>query len=135
MEDVAASGKVIDVETRGTSTYAMQNRLTHYLNSHGVSNSDVREMDELSDKSIKKQLNKGNTVVIYADNFKLYNEKGKAVFSDRIGAHGMTVTDVNDDGTYTVSSWGEKYYYKPDGDEYGDEPFTYVVINVDTTDD
>ena len=39
----------------------------------------------------------------------------------------MTIIDVTDDGRYIVSSWGEKFYLKPE--ELEDQTFFIVDIN------
>jgi hypothetical protein len=48
--------------------------------------------------------------MVYDEKFKLYTNNG----SLETGKHGMTITGVTDDGRYVVSSWGDKYYLKPD---------------------
>ena len=62
---------------------------------------------------MKNYLDQGKSISILEGDFTLYNEDGSVAQSD-VGGHWMTITGVTDDGRYVVSSWGGKYYLKPD---------------------
>ena len=108
----------LKIKDEGVSEYAYQNRLTHYLNEHGVKcDVKVEEDDPLTTEQAQKYMDEGKTITIAADEFMLYDKDGKPVQDEPIGAHWMTITDITDDGEYVVSSWGGKYYFRPDEDE------------------
>lgn len=65
-----------------------------------------------SHQDVKSYLESGKsvTIMVYDEKYNLY---GNSVRHEE-GGHAMTITGVTDDGRYVVSSWGDKYYLKPD---------------------
>ena len=79
---------------------------------------------------MKNDLDNGRCVNIGVSDFDLYNESGEQV-SHCDEAHFMTITGVTEDGRYIVSSWGEKYYIKPN-ELNGQIQYTVYDISVKT---
>lgn len=102
---------VVEYQKRGLDSLKLENRLQYYLKEKNVHMSSRYE-DKPSTKDVKSYLESGKSVnvVVYDEKFKLYTDKG----SLETGNHWMTITGVTDDGRYVVSSWGDKYYLKPD---------------------
>ena len=70
---------------------------------------------------IKNSLKKGNVLTFNASNYTLYPSDAnnhKITYVEPIvvknGAHSMTITDVNDNGEFIISSWGERYVLDSD---------------------
>ena len=86
--------------------------MQHYLKEKNVPmSSQFQEMP--STKDVKAYLKRGKSVSIIDNGFNLYDENGNIAHKN-VGGHWMTITEVTDDGRYVVSSWGDKYYLKPD---------------------
>lgn len=102
---------VVERQEKGIHDLNFENRLLHYLKEKNVHVSSRFE-DKPSPKDVKSYLESGKsvTIMVYDEKFKLYTNNG----SLETGKHGMTITGVTDDGRYVVSSWGDKYYLKPD---------------------
>ncbi len=104
---------VVSVKTTGTNADTFENRMTYYLHEKGADVTFETHMNAMSPTEVQKALDDGKCVNIRAQDFNLYDEKGNVCKSD-VGGHRMTVTGVTPDGRYIVSSWGDKYYIKPD---------------------
>ncbi len=127
--------EVVTFSEDSNTTLCIENRLNHYLNSHGVDGFKIEEKiqcdttkSEMTLEEIKSELEAGNTVIFSASNFNLYTVEEEQYNRERVGGHYMTVTGVTDDGYLIVSSWGKKLLYKPDGGKYADCPDEYVIV-------
>lgn len=65
-------------------------------------------------KKFEKLQNEGKIVMISAKDFDLYVDKDNdGVYEtkshDNVGGHAMVLTEIDENGNYIVSSWGEKY--------------------------
>ena len=103
---------VVEQQTKGINYLNFENRMQHYLKEKNVPmSSQFQEMP--STKDVKAYLKRGKSVSIIDNGFNLYDENGNIAHKN-VGGHWMTITEVTDDGRYVVSSWGDKYYLKPD---------------------
>lgn len=104
---------VVTQSSDGVNYMTFENRMQHYMKSKGVPMSSHQEKAP-STETVKNYLDQGKSIsILDGDGFTLYNEDGSVKQSD-MGGHWMTITGVTDDGRYVVSSWGGKYYLKPD---------------------
>ncbi len=85
------------------------------LGQHGISVT-VDTKQKLSLDSVKENLISGNQVLVRVHNGNIYtkDKNGNLVVRQPLSTHSMEVTGVTDDGVLIVSSWGKKYYIKPD---------------------
>ncbi len=96
----------------GDRAYILQD----FLAQHGI---DVKVETglKLNPIEVTQNLDNGNPVLIrvrYGNLYKM-DSNGNLVSPHYIdGGHSMEVTGVTEDGYIIVSSWGEKYYVKPD---------------------
>ena len=103
---------VVEQQKKGINYLDFENRMQHYLKEKNVPmSSQFQEMP--STKDVKAYLKMGKSVSIIDNGFNLYDENGNIAHKN-VGGHWMTITEVTDDGRYVVSSWGDKYYLKPD---------------------
>ena len=103
---------VVEQQKKGINYLNFENRMQHYLKEKNVPmSSQFQEMP--STKDVKAYLKRGKSVSIIDNGFNLYDENGNIAHKN-VGGHWMTITEVTDDGRYVVSSWGDKYYLKPD---------------------
>ena len=116
---------VVTLDKSGMNIYNIDNRLNAYMNQHCVE-CKTEEAWNLSTVEVQDHLEDGKTVAILIEHFDLYREDGSIARED-VGGHWMTIIDVTDDGRYIVSSWGEKFYLKPE--ELEDQTFFIVDIN------
>lgn len=110
--DRHSNDSVVNKKTDGVNYLTFENRMQHYMKEKGVPMSSHMEKAP-SPESVKTYLDQGKSISILDENFNLYNEDGSVAQPD-VGGHWMTITGVTDDGRYVVSSWGGKYYLKPD---------------------
>ena len=67
--------------------------------------------EQMSNEDIQKAIDNGYTVVFSAAEFELQYKNGfEYNFGIDIGGHEMTITGIDDEGRYIVSTWGEKLY-------------------------
>ena len=123
--DRVGDSSVVKQEIKGLTHMSYENRLQHYLKEKNIPAS-CRVERAPSPKDVKSYLESGKsvTIIVYDEKFKLYTNNG----SLETGKHGMTITGVTDDGRYVVSSWGDKYYLKPD--ELSDVAFEVIDLYV-----
>lgn len=103
---------VVTEYSDGLNYLTFENRMQHYMKSRDIPMSSHQEIAP-STESVKNYLDQGKSISILEGDFTLYNEDGSVAQPD-VGGHWMTITGVTDDGRYVVSSWGGKYYLKPD---------------------
>ena len=120
---------------RGLYPYDAGNIIEEVLRSkgHGVF---VLNGIEMNANDVSRQLAKGNKVVIAAYEMNIYrmDSDGNLVKYMSMGGHGMEVTGVTEEGYYIVSSWGEKYYIKPD-ELLNEDSLIYYDLVVNEGDD
>ena len=110
--DRVSDRTVVEQQKKGINYLNFENRMQHYLKEKNVPmSSQFQEMP--STKDVKAYLKRGKSVSIIDNGFNLYDENGNIAHKN-VGGHWMTITEVTDDGRYVVSSWGDKYYLKPD---------------------
>lgn len=102
---------VLTLENVGTNQISLSHRMEAYLDSKGLKyNYDFLYGPKKED--INKYISEGKNVNIGIEGkFTLYKENGG---KKSTATHWMTITGVTEDGRYIVSSWGEKYYLKPE---------------------
>ena len=61
--------------------------------------------------NFQKISEEGGHVILGYRNGSMYDENGREHYINR--GHAITVTGIDEDGRYIVSSWGEKYYINP----------------------
>lgn len=113
--DEVQGQSVVSYQHGGTNTYSFENRFSHYMDQKGISYTvEVRDKQPLPNgEEIERYIKEGKNVNIRSEDFNMYDEHGNRV-KENVGGHRMTVTGVAPDGRYIVSSWGEKYYLKPE---------------------
>lgn len=107
---------------KGTTREKREYRWETYMKDHGI-DVDVKDVDVTPDTY--EEIAKDGYLVIGVSPVVLYDENGNEVYNKK-GGHAMTVTGVTDDGMYIVSSWGEKFYIKPDDNVYNRMQFQQV---------
>lgn len=95
-------------EGYGTTVDTREYRWEKYLQDRGV-NVDVHKVYVTVENF--KALSRNGEIIIGINPVILYDEDGKRLYAN--GGHAMTVTGVTEDGRFVVSSWGKKYYIKP----------------------
>lgn len=106
---------IVELEQSGMSGYEMNNRIHQYMSDKGIhyESEFVQSPQLLGTEQIDQYLDSGKNINIVVSDFNLYNENGDIVHGD-VGGHWMTITGTTEDGRYIVSSWGERYYIRPD---------------------
>ena len=109
--DRVGDSSVIKMESKGVTYLSFENRLQHYLKEKNIPSSSKYEYKP-AQQDVKSYIESGKsvTIMVYDEKYNLY---GNSVRHED-GGHAMTITGVTDDGRYVVSSWGDKYYLKPD---------------------
>ncbi|WP_022779835.1 hypothetical protein [Butyrivibrio sp. AE3009] len=102
-----------DKDPTGTNYAERENRVKHYLAERGVDSYTTRDATGASASDIQTAIDNGETPIISAAEFNLYDEQGNKINQDPIGDHAMVITGVTADGKYIVSSWGERYILDP----------------------
>ena len=112
----------------GTYTDEIVNTVCKFLNEKHNTGHDVDGVyksfgpdEEFPVDTIKNILSsQNNQIIIGAEHFNLYSTEdldGNGLLDDKtsedVGAHGMTVTGVTDDGRLIVSSWGDEFILDP----------------------
>ncbi len=110
----------------GTTMDTRKYRFELYMSEHGM-DVNVKNNIKVTAENYNKIAENGEIVVgLYP--CILYDRNGKvAVNID--GGHAMTVTGVTDDGMLIVSSWGQKYYIKPEDKAYSRMQFQQIIYN------
>ncbi len=100
---------------------------------------DLGPNDRLSVDTVRSILESGESqIIIGAEHFNLYSPEdlnGNGLLDDKlsadVGAHGMSVTGVTDDGKLIVSSWGNEYILDPNETigNYGNPIFSIGLID------
>lgn len=106
------------VKGKGTTRRDREYRFKRYMKSHNI---DVK-IDSIECNAedafqiCKKELDKGNGMIIATHPVKLEDEKGD--FAETDGGHAMTVAGLTGDGKIEVLSWGKKYFITPEDSVY-----------------
>ncbi|MBR4358246.1 MAG: hypothetical protein IKQ00_10015, partial [Butyrivibrio sp.] len=108
------------------------NRLSHYCQEKGINVNFENKGDKMSNDEIQKAIDQGKTVVFSAHDYEMENEDGSYLESS-MGGHEMTITGITPDGRYIVSSYGEKQYFDPSGENI-DHFGKFYVIDYDRLD-
>lgn len=129
------SGKTciaIDIGGYGADSSVI-NRLEHYCDEHGLSMTYGNASGApMTNEDIQKSIDSGYTVVFGASNFNLEYKNGLKIDSGKeYSSHSMTITETNEDGRYTVSSWGDKLYFDPvnNADNMKASGYYFIKIN------
>lgn len=129
----ASDGKCVTYKNDqpGTNDLERTNRLNHYLSERGIDSYTHEYHETYSNSDIEKALDDGKTVVISVSECNLYDPNGGTQTIN--GSHAVVVTGVTPEGDYIVSSWGEKYIYKPNEQTQSDGTATtnyYEVYDI-----
>ena len=119
--DLNYDAMIVDIYSRysvnesGTGPADRKRILEDLLGQRGISVT-VDTKQKLTTDSIASYLSDGNQVLVRVHDGNLYTKDadGNLVVKQALTAHSMEVTGVTDDGLLIVSSWGGKYYVKPD---------------------
>ena len=103
------------IKGSGADDVQIEWRFERYMRKHGIVVDVKRIKKEKIDKDFEKYFSRGPIVVSTRPNT-LYDMNGKAVF-DSPNGHAMMVTKKCENGLLMVSSWGRKYYVKPNSYE------------------
>ena len=95
----------------GTNPELREYYLEEFMKDRGV-NVDMKTNVNVTVDNYQELVDSGKQVLISFHNGNLYDENGSE--HPIRGGHSMVVTGVTDDGRLIVSSWGKKYYIKPD---------------------
>lgn len=100
----------------GTNRDSRKYRFELYMKEHGIDAKVDNNIGKVTANNYDSISKKGD-IIVGVHPCILYDEDGNKVVNIN-GGHAMTVTGYTADGMLIVSSWGEKYYIKPDSKEY-----------------
>ena len=121
-----------EIDIDGATTTSVINKMDHYCQEHGLSMTTYNITgDQMSNEDIQYAIDHGYTVVFAAENFELQYKNGfKYNFGIDIGGHEMTITGIDDEGRYIVSTWGEKLYLDLEDNSDDMELWGYYAIKI-----
>lgn len=93
----------------GLSSNEYEKVLDNYLKEN---NANI-EADVKKNEDVKKTLNNGGQAIVSQNPNNMFDASGQTQIDDRDAGHAMTITGLNGDKDYNVSSWGEQYVVKP----------------------
>lgn len=108
----------------GTNMDTRKYRFELYMSDHGI-HVEVKNDIKVTAQNYNEIAGSGE-IVVGVHPCILYDKNGDVAFHINDG-HAMTVTGVTDDGMLIVSSWGEKYYIKPEDESYDRMQFQQII--------
>lgn len=109
----------------GTNDASRAEIMENFLNNREITVTTVADASITKENFQNITEEKGYVILGYRYG-NMYDESGNAHYIN--GGHAIMVTGVTDDGRFTVSSWGEKYYINP-SDIGSDDSFMVFYYN------